>query len=75
MALVRTIVKLGETFGLATVAEGIERPEQLAELKAMGCQYGQGFYFSKGVEAAALDAMLGDPAPAPATATATAQSA
>jgi EAL domain-containing protein (putative c-di-GMP-specific phosphodiesterase class I) len=68
MALVRTIVKLGETFGLATVAEGIERLEQLEELKAMGCQYGQGYYFSRGVEAAALDAMLGEPAPAPATA-------
>ncbi|MGQ0803617.1 MAG: putative bifunctional diguanylate cyclase/phosphodiesterase [Actinomycetota bacterium] len=68
MALMRTIVKLGETFALATVAEGIERLEQLDELREMGCQFGQGFYFSKAVPAASLDAMLGEPAPAPAQA-------
>jgi len=32
---------------LQTVAEGIERPEQLERVKALGCDYGQGFLLAK----------------------------
>ena len=32
------------------VAEGVETAEQVAELRALGCEYAQGFYFSKAVE-------------------------
>jgi len=45
--MVQTIVWLTQHLGLTTVAEGIETPEQLAYLKDIGCQYGQGYYFSK----------------------------
>ena len=45
--LVETILRLAQGLGLSVVAEGIETPEQLAKLAALGCGYGQGYYFSK----------------------------
>jgi len=45
--LVRTVVTLGETLGLDTVAEGIELDAQAAALLALGCVAGQGFLFAK----------------------------
>ncbi len=44
--LVRTVVTLGETLGLDTVAEGIELEAQVATLLALGCVAGQGFLFA-----------------------------
>jgi diguanylate cyclase (GGDEF)-like protein len=46
-ALARTIVTLAEMLQLTTVAEGIEDPDQLAELRQMGCQLGQGYLFAR----------------------------
>jgi EAL domain-containing protein (putative c-di-GMP-specific phosphodiesterase class I) len=46
-ALADTIVQLGKSLGMATVAEGIEEYGQLAALRAMGCDYAQGYYFSR----------------------------
>ena len=45
-ALAHAILKLAQTFKLEAVAEGIERREQLDALVALGCRYGQGFYFA-----------------------------
>jgi diguanylate cyclase (GGDEF)-like protein/PAS domain S-box-containing protein len=45
-ALVGSILGLSRTLRLHTVAEGIERPEQLARLRALGGELGQGFYFA-----------------------------
>jgi len=45
-AFVRLIVGLASTIGLRVVAEGIETPEQLARLRELGCELGQGYYFS-----------------------------
>ncbi len=45
-ALVRSILKLGETLHLETVAEGIEQADQLAELRTLGAALGQGYYFA-----------------------------
>ena len=45
--IVQTIVWLAQHLGLATVAEGIETSEQLSYLRDIGCQYGQGYLFSK----------------------------
>ncbi|SHN47978.1 diguanylate cyclase (GGDEF) domain-containing protein [Cryptosporangium aurantiacum] len=47
LAFVRSIVGLGTALSLHTVAEGIERPTQLAELRRMGCRYGQGYALAK----------------------------
>ncbi|MGH2675552.1 MAG: EAL domain-containing protein [Actinomycetota bacterium] len=46
-SLARGIVRLLHSLGLETVAEGIEHAEQMAHLQALGCRYGQGFYFAR----------------------------
>ncbi|MDB4951727.1 MAG: domain S-box/diguanylate cyclase protein [Gemmatimonadetes bacterium] len=56
--LVRTIATLARELGLAVVAEGVETAEQLAELRALRCEYGQGYYFSVPVDADAMRALL-----------------
>ncbi len=45
--LVEAIVRLAGTLALETIAEGVERPDQLESLQALGCEQIQGFYFSK----------------------------
>jgi EAL domain-containing protein (putative c-di-GMP-specific phosphodiesterase class I) len=49
--IVRAILEPANEFGLATTAEGIEDLEQLATLKAHGCQAGQGHFFATAVSA------------------------
>ena len=46
-AFIRLIVGLAKTIGLKVVAEGIETREQLDLLREIGCDLGQGYYFSK----------------------------
>ena len=46
-AIVRAIIGLGQSLGLAVLAEGIEHEEGAGELKAMGCKEGQGFLFGR----------------------------
>jgi two-component system CheB/CheR fusion protein len=48
-AMVKAILQMATAFGMRTVAEGVETPEQLAFLQAYGCHYAQGFLFSKPV--------------------------
>jgi EAL domain-containing protein (putative c-di-GMP-specific phosphodiesterase class I) len=50
-ALANTIIQLGQSLGMSTVAEGIEEYGQLAALREMGCDFAQGFYFSRPVPA------------------------
>jgi diguanylate cyclase (GGDEF)-like protein len=45
--IVRTIIGLANSLGVGTIAEGIETQAQLHQLKALRCQYGQGFLFSQ----------------------------
>jgi diguanylate cyclase (GGDEF)-like protein/PAS domain S-box-containing protein len=45
--LAGAIVVLGASLGLQVVAEGIERHEQMAQLRDLGCGYGQGFHFAR----------------------------
>lgn len=47
----RAILGLGQGLGIATTAEGIEDENQLAFLKSIGCDFGQGFLFSKALPA------------------------
>ena len=49
-AFVRLIIGLAKTIGLKVVAEGIETRAQLDMLREIGCDFGQGYYFSKPVD-------------------------
>ncbi len=44
-AIVRAIVGLGHALGIAVVAEGVETAAQAFALRALGCEFGQGFHF------------------------------
>lgn len=57
-AIVRAIVGVAKSLGLILVAEGIESAEQLECLRKLGCECGQGFYFSPPVSADACRTML-----------------
>src|SRR5664280_2544451 len=57
-ALVHTLVELGRTLGLTTIAEGIEEHSQLEGLRDEQCDSGQGFIFSRPVEPTAIEALL-----------------
>ena len=57
--IVRAIITLAHSLGLDVVAEGIETEEQLAQLKDLGCEYGQGYLFSKPVDVTEATALLG----------------
>jgi diguanylate cyclase (GGDEF)-like protein/PAS domain S-box-containing protein len=50
-AIVDTIIKLAHALGMTVVAEGIEEQKQLGELLRLGCDIGQGYYFSRPVDA------------------------
>jgi EAL domain-containing protein (putative c-di-GMP-specific phosphodiesterase class I) len=58
VAFARTIIALGGILELRVLAEGIEHENQLAMLTELGCQYGQGYLFSKPVDAIAMTALL-----------------
>jgi diguanylate cyclase (GGDEF)-like protein len=58
IAIVRAVAGLGSTLGIATTAEGVETPEQLAMLRKEGCTEVQGFLFSKALPASELPELL-----------------
>ncbi|HKR58272.1 MAG TPA: EAL domain-containing protein, partial [Pyrinomonadaceae bacterium] len=51
LEIVRTILGLARNLKMEVIAEGVETLEQAVELKAMNCEYGQGYYFSKALNA------------------------
>jgi len=56
--IVRAIAGLAKSLNMEMVAEGIETQDQLDWLKGLGCQYGQGYWFSPPVELARLKDIL-----------------
>ena len=57
-AVVRSIVQLGETMHLGTIAEGIEDAGQLADLRALGATSGQGFFLARPLPALELTKLI-----------------
>lgn len=55
----RAMVALSQGLMLEAIAEGIETEEQRSQLLAMGCEYGQGYLFSRPVDCAGAEALLG----------------
>ena len=56
--LITAIVAMSQSLKLKVVAEGVETEEQFSELKMIGCDYAQGFLFSKPVILQELEQML-----------------
>jgi len=57
-ALTSEVLSLGRDFGLHTIAEGIETPDQLSLLRELGCRYGQGFHLARPQPAAQIQRLL-----------------
>jgi diguanylate cyclase (GGDEF)-like protein/PAS domain S-box-containing protein len=63
--IVRAVVTLGGSLGKSVIAEGIETPAQLAGLREVGCEYGQGFLLARPLAAAQAETLLDSAAAAP----------
>jgi diguanylate cyclase (GGDEF)-like protein/PAS domain S-box-containing protein len=60
-AFIHTLVELGRTLGLVTLAEGIEQSIQIDGLRSEKCDHGQGFLFSRPVDAATVERLFTRP--------------
>ena len=58
LVIVGAVTAMARALGITTVAEGIETAEQLDMLGAMGCDNGQGYLFSRPVEAERIQGVL-----------------
>ncbi|MGH2756714.1 MAG: putative bifunctional diguanylate cyclase/phosphodiesterase [Actinomycetota bacterium] len=56
--LARTIITMGESLGLETIAEGIELVNQVDDLRSLRCLLGQGFYFAKPLSGLDMETLL-----------------
>jgi diguanylate cyclase (GGDEF)-like protein/PAS domain S-box-containing protein len=59
--IVRTIISLAHNLDLDVIAEGVETAEQWKVLQELGCEYAQGYFFSKPVPAKTAEALLASP--------------
>lgn len=57
-AITETIVMLARKLGVEVTAEGIETAEQLALVKELGCDTGQGYFFSQPLDSFAIEALI-----------------
>lgn len=56
--IIQAIITLAHSLSMDVVAEGIITKQQWQELSSMGCDYGQGFFFSKAVDAIQATSLL-----------------
>ncbi|MHB8190789.1 MAG: putative bifunctional diguanylate cyclase/phosphodiesterase [Ferrimicrobium sp.] len=57
-AIVASVIELGRAVGGSCIAEGIETYEQYVALRAIGCDYGQGWFFGKAVPAEEIPGLV-----------------
>jgi len=60
LAIVKSIISLAHGLGMKVVAEGTETASQVAHLTHLGCDYAQGFFYSKPVASTAIFKLLED---------------
>jgi diguanylate cyclase (GGDEF)-like protein len=60
LEIVRSIITLAHSLGKLVIAEGVETGEQLALLRSLGCEFGQGYFFSKPLETEAAGKLIAD---------------
>lgn len=53
-----TIVTLAHYLSMDVIAEGVETLEQLQKLRALNCEYGQGYFFSRPLDSEAAEALI-----------------
>jgi len=58
LAIVKTIIVLAHQLGRQVIAEGVETAEHLTILRALGCEYGQGYWFAKPLPSAEVSSFL-----------------
>lgn len=58
LEIVRTIISLAHNLNLDVIAEGVETPEQMSLLSGLGCEFGQGYLFSRPLEPIAAGDLL-----------------
>jgi diguanylate cyclase (GGDEF)-like protein len=58
IAIIRAVAALGLSFGMTTLAEGVETQEQLDKMRAEGCTEVQGYFFSRPVPASEVARLL-----------------
>jgi len=56
----RAVIDLGNALGMVTIADGIERADQLIALREMSCPAGQGYYLSRPLPAAGVERLLAE---------------
>lgn len=62
LGLIPAIMSIAQTMGMSAIAEGIETNQQLAQLRTLGCGFGQGYLFSKPIDAErAMDLIASNP--------------
>jgi predicted signal transduction protein with EAL and GGDEF domain len=52
--IVKTVLSLGRNLGMEVVAEGVETTEQVSLLRSLGCEFAQGYFFSRPLDQAAM---------------------
>jgi diguanylate cyclase (GGDEF)-like protein/PAS domain S-box-containing protein len=58
--VIRTVISLADNLGFRVVAEGIESEHQRDILRSLGCDYGQGYFYSRPLSITALDEFLNE---------------
>ncbi|MGB6016922.1 MAG: EAL domain-containing protein [Nodosilinea sp.] len=60
LEILQSVVRLAWNLGLDVVAEGVETPRHHAQLKALRCELGQGYLFSRPLAPVAIEAMMAE---------------
>lgn len=58
--IIKTIISLAKSLKLETIAEGVETISQISQLENLTCQFGQGYYFAKPLEAANVEKYIAE---------------